>query len=74
MTPALEEVFERLQQMSPDRQDAYARMVLREILADEQWARSRAQNEEWKQQRQKQSQSDEQPAPPQHANEVVPFS
>jgi hypothetical protein len=51
MTPALEDVIERLQQMSPERQDAFARLLIREILADEQWMRSTAQNAEWKQQR-----------------------
>ena len=54
MTPALEEVIERLRQMSPDRQDAFARLLLREILADEQWMRSAAQNAEWRQQQQQQ--------------------
>ena len=43
----LEEAIERLRQMSPERQDAFARMLLREILADEQWMRSTQQNAEW---------------------------
>jgi hypothetical protein len=51
MTPAIEEVIERLRQMSPERQDAFARLLMREILADEQWMRSTAQNAEWQQQR-----------------------
>ena len=51
MTPALEEAIERLRQMSPERQDAFARLLNREILADEQWMRSIAQAAEWQQQR-----------------------
>jgi hypothetical protein len=51
MTPALEEVIERLREMPPERQDAFARMLVREILADEQWMRSAAQYAEWMQQR-----------------------
>ncbi len=51
MTPALEEVIERLRQMSPERQDAFARLLIREILADEQWMRSTQQNAEWQQKR-----------------------
>jgi hypothetical protein len=51
MTPALEEAIERLRQMPPDRQDAFARLLLREILADEQWRQSAAQHAEWQQQR-----------------------
>jgi hypothetical protein len=51
MTPSLEEVIERLKKMPPDRQNAFARMLLREILADEQWQRSAAQNAEWHRQR-----------------------
>ncbi len=51
MTPALEEVIERLRQMSPERQDAFARLLIREILADEQWMRSTAQAAEWREQR-----------------------
>ena len=51
MTPALEEVIERLRQMSPERQDAFARLLAREILADEQWMRSAAQKAEWEQQK-----------------------
>ena len=47
MTPMLEEAIERLRQMSPEQQDAFARMLLREILADEQWMRSTQQNAEW---------------------------
>jgi hypothetical protein len=50
MSPALEQAIERLQQMSTERQDAFARMLLREILADEQWMRSAAQHAEWRQQ------------------------
>lgn len=50
MSPALEEVIERLRNMPPDRQEAYARMLLREILADEQWRRSTALNAEWRHQ------------------------
>jgi hypothetical protein len=51
MTPSLEEAIERLRQMSPDRQDAFARLLFREILADEQWMRSTQQAAEWQQQR-----------------------
>jgi hypothetical protein len=51
MTPSLEEVIQRLRQMSPDRQDAFARLLFREILADEQWMRSTQQAAEWQQQR-----------------------
>ena len=51
MTPALEEVIERLRQMSPERQEAFARLLTREILADEQWMRSTAQYAEWQEQR-----------------------
>ena len=35
MTTALEEAIERLRKMSVERQDAFARMLLREILADD---------------------------------------
>jgi hypothetical protein len=51
MTPALEEAVERLRQMSPERQDAFARLLIREILADELWMRSTQQAAEWQQQR-----------------------
>jgi hypothetical protein len=51
MTSALEEAIERLKKMPPERQDAFARLILREILADEQWQRSAAQNAEWKKRR-----------------------
>ena len=51
MTPAIEEAIERLRQMSPERQDAFARLLIREILADEQWMRSTQQNAEWQEQR-----------------------
>jgi hypothetical protein len=51
MTTALEEAIERLRQMPPERQDAFARLLLREILADEQWMRSAAQHAEWQEQR-----------------------
>ena len=54
MTTALEEAIERLRKMSPDRQDAFARLLLREILADEQWMPSAAQNAEWRMQQQQQ--------------------
>jgi hypothetical protein len=54
MTTALEEAIERLRKMSPDRQDAFARLLLREILADEQWMRSAAQSAEWRLQQQQQ--------------------
>jgi len=47
MTPALEEAIERLRHMPPDRQDAFARLLLREMLADEQWRQSAAQHAEW---------------------------
>lgn len=60
MTPALQEAIERLRQMSPERQNAFARSILRDILADEQWMRSAAQAAEWKRQQQR-------------ANEVVPL-
>jgi hypothetical protein len=76
MTPALEEVIERLRQMSPERQDAFARLLVREILADEQWMRSAAQKAEWEQQK-KQSPKLEAPAPPKQPerrlNEVAPL-
>jgi len=52
MAPALEEAIERLRKMPPDRQEAFARMLLREILADEQWRRSTAMNAEWRHQQQ----------------------
>jgi hypothetical protein len=51
MSPALEEAIERLKQMPPERQDAFARLLLREIVADEQWMRSTALNAEWQQRR-----------------------
>jgi hypothetical protein len=51
MTTALEEAIERLREMPPERQDAFARLILREILADEQWMRSAAQAAEWQKQR-----------------------
>ena len=77
MTPALEEAIERLRQMSPERQDGFARLILREILADEQWQRSAAQKAEWEQQK-KQAAKPQPPAPPKQPerrpNEVVPFS
>lgn len=79
MHPALAQVLERLQQMSPERQEAFARLVMREIVADEQWQRSAAQAAEWQR---KQKQPPSPPAqlkpqsqqPQQRANEVVPFS
>jgi hypothetical protein len=55
MTTALEDAIERLRMMSPARQDAFARLLLREIIADEQWMRSAAQNAEWRQQQQRAS-------------------
>jgi hypothetical protein len=51
MTPALEEAVERLRQMSAERQDAFARMLLREIVADEQWIKSSAHYAQWQQRR-----------------------
>lgn len=51
MTPALEQAIERLRQMPPERQDAFARMLLREIIADEHWLRSTAAIAESQQQR-----------------------
>ena len=54
MTPALEQAIERLREMSPERQDAFARLLLREILADEQWIRSAAQAAEWREQQKQQ--------------------
>jgi len=51
MTPALEQAIERLRQMSPERQDAFARLLMREILADEQWMRSTQQAAEWHEKR-----------------------
>ena len=51
MTPALEEAFEKLRQMSPERQDAFARLLNREMLADEQWMRSTQQAAEWQEKR-----------------------
>jgi hypothetical protein len=50
MTPALEQVIERLKQMSPERQEAFARLIMREIVADEQWMRSAVQAAEWQRQ------------------------
>ena len=50
MSPALEEAIERLRKMPPERQEAFARMLLREILADEHWRRSTALNAEWRHQ------------------------
>jgi hypothetical protein len=78
MTPALEEVIERLRQMSPERQDAFARLLVREILADEQWMRSAEQKAEWEEKKKLQQSKHEEPAPPKQPerrpNEVVPFS
>jgi GntR family transcriptional regulator len=37
--------------VSRERQDAFARLLIREILADEQWMLSTQQNAEWQQQR-----------------------
>jgi hypothetical protein len=77
MTPALEEVIERLRQMSPERQDAFARLLFREILADEQWMRSAAQAAEWRKQQQHSAANGSeapQPQPPKRPKEVVPFS
>jgi len=51
MTPALEEAIERLRQMPAERQDAFARLLLREIMADEQWMRSTVLNAQWQQRR-----------------------
>jgi hypothetical protein len=51
MSPALEEAIERLRHMPEERQDAFARLLLREIVADEQWMRSTALNAEWQKQR-----------------------
>lgn len=51
MTPALENAIERLREMPDERQDAFARMILREIIADEQWIRSKALNAEWQRKR-----------------------
>ncbi len=51
MTPALEEAITRLSQMPEERQEAFARLLLREIIADEQWMRSTALNAEWQKQR-----------------------
>jgi hypothetical protein len=76
MTQALEEVIERLRQMSPERQDAFARLLLREIIADEQWMRSAAQKAEWEEKKM-QPKADTPPPPKlpaQRPNEVVPFS
>jgi hypothetical protein len=50
MTP-LEDLIERLRQMPPERQEAFVRLLLREIRADEQWRQSTAQHAEWAQQR-----------------------
>ncbi len=77
MTPALEEVIERLRQMSPERQDGFARLLLREILADEQWMRSTAQAAEWLQKHKQPPPAQEEPPlklPARRPNEVVPFS
>ena len=82
MTPSLAQAIERLQQMSPERQDAFARLILREILADEQWQRSAAQAAEWKRQQQLQAppaaaqkpQAKPQPSQlQQRANQAVPL-
>jgi len=63
MTPSLQEAIERLQAMSAERQDAFARLLLREIAADEQWIRSTAQKAEWDQKKQQ----------PEGGNGVAPF-
>ena len=82
MHPALAQVLERLQQMSPERQEAFARLIMREIVADEQWQRSAAQAAEWQRQQKQQWQEQSppahakpagQPQPPQRAHEVGPF-
>ncbi len=44
MTKALQEAIDRLQQMSEDRQDSLARLLLHEIEEDEKWSRSTAAN------------------------------
>jgi hypothetical protein len=80
MHPALAQVLERLKQMSPERQEAFARLIMREIVADEQWQRSAAQAAEWqrKQKQQGPAESARVQAKPkateQRANEVVPFT
>ena len=40
MTKTLEQVIERLRQISEDRQDAISRLLLHEIDDDERWMRS----------------------------------
>ena len=42
MTKTLEEAIERLRQMSEDRQDALAKLLLHEIEEDERWQKSTA--------------------------------
>jgi hypothetical protein len=67
MASALEQVIERLKQMSPERQEAFARLILREIVADEQWMRSAAQAAEWQRQQKQlrqQSASSQAQSPP----------
>jgi hypothetical protein len=74
MTPGLEQVIERLKQMSPERQEAFARLILREIVADEQWMRSAAQAAEWqRQQRQlrQQAASPQAQSPPPRAGQAA---
>ena len=75
----LAQVLEKLKQMSPERQEAFARLLMREIVADEQWQRSAAQAAEWQRQQKQQQraqapQAQSQAAPPQsqsQANETV---
>jgi hypothetical protein len=79
MHPALAQVLERLKQMSPERQEAFSRLIMREIVADEQWIRSAAQAAEWQRQQKQPQSPPPQPtrlpqSPQQRANEVVPFS
>jgi hypothetical protein len=51
-------------------------VLLREIVADEQWMRSAAQKAEWEQQQKQQPKQEQLPPPkqPERVNEVVPFS
>jgi hypothetical protein len=42
MTKTLEQAIERLRQMSEDRQDALAKLLLHEMEEDEQWQQSTA--------------------------------
>lgn len=46
MTKTLEQAIERLRQMSEDRQDALAQLLLHEMEEDERWQKSTAKHED----------------------------